>query len=333
VFKAEVYDFFRLFMLISRKKMLNYFKLKSSYLFSSMSGKPAHKGKPAFISVEPTTLCNLRCPECFTTKPGFTRPKGNLTKETFEKIISQSAEYAFYLNLYFQGEPFLNFGLLDFITYAKQSGFYVSVSTNGHFIDETIAEKLIHSGLDRLIISLDGTDAETYSKYRKGGDFDTVVNGVRTLVELRKKMKSKIPFLEIQFVLTRKNQHQQKDIKDLGKKLGADKVSIKSFQLLNYDKAGEWVPDINSRYTFSDDGSVKAKNKLLNRCFRMWSSCVVTWDGNVIPCCFDKNASCMMGNINQQNLSEIWNNDVYNNFRKKVFSERKNIDICCNCSE
>lgn len=313
--------------------MLNYFKLKSSYLFSSMSGKPVHKGNPAFISVEPTTLCNLRCPECFTSQPGFTRPKGNLTKEIFEKIISQSTEFGFYLNLYFQGEPFLNTGLLDFIAYAKRSGFYVAVSTNGHFIDETIAGKLIQSGLDRLIISLDGTDAETYRKYRKGGDFDTVVNGVRSLVELRKKMKSKTPFLEIQFVLTRKNLHQQKGIKDLGKKLGADKVSIKSFQLLNYDKAGEWVPEKNSRYIISDDGSLYAKNKLPNRCFRMWSSCVLTWDGNVIPCCFDKNASYMMGNINQQNLSEIWKNDNYNNFRKKVFSERKNIDICCNCSE
>ncbi len=313
--------------------MLNYFKLKSSYLFSSMSGKPAHKGKPAFISVEPTTLCNLRCPECFTTQPGFTRPKGNLTKETFEKIISQSAEYAFYLNLYFQGEPFLNKDLLDFIAYAKRSGFYVAVSTNGHFFDETNAGKLIQSGPDRLIISLDGTDAETYSKYRQGGDFDTVVNGIRLLVELRQKMKSKIPFLEIQFVLTRKNQDQQKKIKDLGKKLGVDKVSIKSFQLLNLDKAKEWLPDKNSRYTISDDGSVRPGNKLSNRCFRMWSSCVITWDGNVIPCCFDKNASYIMGNINQQNLLEIWKNDDYTKFRKKVFSERKNIDICCNCSE
>ena len=313
--------------------MLNYLQLKSSYFFSIISGQVIHKGAPAFLSVEPTTFCNLKCPECFTIQPGFTRPKGNLTKETFEKIISQSGEFGFYLNLYFQGEPFMNPELANFIATAKHAGFYVAISTNGHFIDETITEKLIQNGLDRLIISLDGTDAEIYSKYRQGGNFEKVVSGIKSLVDSRKKMKSANPFLEIQFVLTRKNQTQQNQIKNLGKKLCVDKVSIKSFQLLNYDHASEWLPNKSSRYFISDAGAVRLKNKLSNRCFRMWSSCVITWDGNVIPCCFDKNASYVMGNIKQQSLLEIWKNNDYTNFRNKVFSERKNIDICCNCSE
>ncbi|HOV10785.1 MAG TPA: radical SAM/SPASM domain-containing protein [Bacteroidales bacterium] len=330
---AFVNDFYHLSAAMSGKKILNYLRLKGSYFFSVLLQKPVHRGYPSFLSVEPGTYCNLQCPECFTTRAEFSRPRGNMATDTFEKIMKQTAGYVFYLNLYFQGEPFLNDKLFDFIARAKKNGCYTAVSTNGHFLDELNAKKLILSRLDRLIISLDGTDADTYSLYRKGGDFNTVVKGIKTLVEQRKNTKSKRPFIEIQFVLTRKNQSQQYQIKGLGKKLGADKVSVKSFQLLNYDQAREWLSDKKSRYFIADDGAVKIKNKMHNRCFRMWSSCVVTWDGVAVPCCYDKNASYPMGNIFHQPLNEIWNSENSRNFRKKIFSQRKNIDICMNCSE
>jgi len=319
--------------LISGRKMLNYLQLKVSYFFSITAVRPYLWGKPAFLSVEPTTSCNLGCPECFTTQPDFTRPKGMLTSETFEMILSQAARHVFYLNLYFQGEPFLNKNLIDYILSGKRAGMYVAISTNGHFLDPSNAERIIYSSLDRLIVSLDGADAETYNLYRKGGDFESVVKGIKTVVELKKKKNSRNPFIELQFVVTRKNQSQRKEFINLGKELGVDKTTLKTFQLLNLHQAREWLPDSNSRYSISGDGSVKIRNKLRNRCFRMWSSCVITWEGNVIPCCFDKNASRIMGNINRQNLYEIWSNKEYSDFRKKVFSERKKIDICCNCSE
>lgn len=312
---------------------MNLLLLRITYYCSVVFKTVVQKGKPAFISIEPTTLCNLHCPECFTSQPSFTRPKGSMDLETFERIITETEKYGFYMNLYFQGEPFMNPGLNDFISRAKQSGFYVAVSTNGHFIDETTAEKLIINKLDRLIISLDGTDAETYNKYRHSGSFEQVVSGIKTIVSAKQKMKSHSPFLELQFLLTRKNQSQKQEIKHFGKDLGVDKVKIKSLQLLHFDKSEEWLPKKGSRYFTNKNGVVKTKNKLSNRCFRMWSSCVVSWDGNVIPCCFDKNASYIMGNINSQGLREIWDSRKYKNFRQKVFSERKNIYICYNCIE
>jgi len=330
---AFVYDFYRLLGAMSVKKLLNYLLLHGSYLFSVVIQKPVHRGYPSFLSVEPGTYCNLRCPECFTTQAGFSRPRGYMNLTTFTKILEQANKRVFYLNLYFQGEPLLNRHLFDFIAYAKKHGCYTAVSTNGHFIDETNAKKMISSGLDRLIVSLDGTDGDTYSLYRKGGDFNTVVKGIKTLAEQRNKTRSKHPFIEIQFVLTRKNQSQKDKIKSFGKKLGADKVSVKSFQLLNFEKACEWVPDKNSRYFIADDGAVKIKNKMHNRCFRMWSSCVITWDGMVAPCCYDKNASYAMGNILENPLPLLWNSEDYRIFRKNVFSQRKNIDICRNCNE
>ncbi|MCK9613665.1 MAG: radical SAM/SPASM domain-containing protein [Bacteroidales bacterium] len=328
-----VQDFFRLLKVISLKKFTNYLLLVTSYWFAALFKKNYHAGKPAFVSIEPTTSCNLHCPECFTSLPEFNRPKGRLQIDNFKKITDSLSERCFYMNLYFQGEPFLNEDLSAMIHYAKTKKFYVAVSTNGHFLDNATSRQLILSGLDKLIISLDGTDALTYLQYRKGGDFNKVISGIQNMVEARKKTKSSFPFLELQFLLTRANRHQVFEIKKLGKQLGVDAVKIKDIQLLNFANADAWLTEKNTRYTKDKEGKIKIKSTLPNRCFRMWSSCVITWDGNVVPCCFDKNASYAMGNIFHQKMDEICKGDAYRIFRQKVFSERKNIDICCNCSE
>lgn len=333
MFVDYVADVTRLASRITLKKGFNFLKLKQSYFFSIITGKPVHRGAPVFLSVEPTTSCNLHCPQCFRSQSSFTRPRGNMTENNMQKILEEFSGHAFYLNLYFQGEPFLNPELTKFISMAKQFGFYVVVSTNGHFLDEMMSHKLISSGLDRLIVSLDGTDAATYQEYRKNGSFDKVISGIQTLVAVKKKMKKKYPFIELQFVLTRKNQHQRHEVKKFGKKLSVGRTAVKSMQLNNFNEAGDWLPDRSSRYKKDEHESIILNSRFPNRCFRLWSSCVVTWDGNVIPCCFDKNAADSMGNIYTQGLQEIWHNEAYDVFRRKVFSERKNIDICCNCIE
>ncbi|MEI6124284.1 MAG: radical SAM/SPASM domain-containing protein [Bacteroidota bacterium] len=291
-----------------------------------------HKGRPAYISIEPTTNCNLNCPQCFTSSDNFTRPKGNIALTTFKEIIQQASPCAFYLNLYFQGEPFLNQNLIALISLAKQAKFYVSVSTNGHYLTENNTKDLIHAGLDRLIVSLDGTNAETYTQYRFNGSFDTVVTSIKLLVAEKQKTHKNNPFIELQFIETKKNENQAKEIKRLAKNLSVDKIKIKSLQLINFEIANEWLPQV-SRYSTSNDGKIIIKSKLPNHCSRMWNSCVVTWDGNVIPCCFDKNANHIMGNVLNANLQDIWKDTLYQKFRKKVFSDRKNIEICNNCSE
>jgi len=330
---AFFYDLFRLLGVFTFNRFFNIIALKWSFLISRITGNIIHRGHPAYISIEPITTCNLKCPQCFITSKEFTRPKGEMGFTTFEKIISQASPYAFYLNLYFQGEPFLNKNLIDFIIKAKQAKFYVAVSTNGHFLTENAVQLIIKSSLDKLIVSLDGADAETYNKYRINGNFETVVEGIKALTSGKKKNNNNHPFIELQFVVNKKNEPQVKEIKNLGKMLGVDKVTIKSLQLINFEDASNWLPIKTSRYESDSEGVYKSKSKLPNNCSRMWNSCVVTWDGNIIPCCFDKNACFIMGNIQTDLIQDIWRNSKYYNFRKKVFSERKSIDICSNCSE
>ena len=138
-------------------KVWNIGKLYSSFLLSRLLNTPITWGKPSSISIEPTTACNLGCPECPSGLKQFTRATGNLKFDLNKKIIDELGADLSFINFYFQGEPFINPDFLKLVNYASNSGIYTGTSTNAHFITEEVAKKTIQSGLDRLIISIDGT--------------------------------------------------------------------------------------------------------------------------------------------------------------------------------
>lgn len=320
---------------LSLKKIINYFWLVFSYRISILLKKSFHKGNPAFLTIEPTNICNLKCPECPSGSDILTRPKGKMDLALFKKIISENYKTLIYLNLYFQGEPFLNSELFKMISFAKEKVIYTEISTNGHFLDEDNCTKIIKSGLDSIIISLDGLDKETYDKYRKNGDFDKVTTGINNLVKIKNKLNSKLPYIKLQFLVLKHNEHQIKKLKTTFKKLKADKLIIKSAQIYNFENAIDILP-VNSkfsRYKFDKGGKFVIKYKLKNKCFKIWSSCVITWDGIIVPCCFDKNADFKLGDIYQNSLSSVWKSSTFNDFRLKLLENRREIDICRNCSE
>ena len=128
-----------------------------SYQMSKISGKPVQWGYPISISFEPTTSCNLRCPECPSGLREFTRPTGMLEKSFFEQTIDDIYKELLYLIFYFQGEPYLNPDFLNMVKYAHDKGIYTATSTNAHYLTDAKAKATVESGLDRLIISIDGT--------------------------------------------------------------------------------------------------------------------------------------------------------------------------------
>jgi radical SAM protein with 4Fe4S-binding SPASM domain len=320
---------------LTLKRVWNYVVLRLSYGFSIMFGTPVHAGKPSFISIEPANVCNLRCPECITGTGGFTRAQGMMSPHVFERALAAIPKETFYLNLYFQGEPYLNPSFFDFVLGAKKRKMYIAVSTNGHFLNDENIRSTVHSGIDRLIVSLDGTDAETYADYRRGGDFNKVVEGIKKLSAYRNSEKSRTPFIVLQFLVSEKNQHQLAQIRQLAKELGADKLELKTMQVLNTEAPVVTVPSDErySRYRKNTEGVLIAKNNLPNRCFRMWSAPVICQNGDVVPCCYDKDAAHAMGTIMENSLSDLWNNPSYQAFRKRIFSNRKSMEMCRNCTE
>jgi MoaA/NifB/PqqE/SkfB family radical SAM enzyme len=306
-------------------RFLNILKVLSGYFVSRFSGKVYVWGFPVSISVEPTTSCNLRCPECISGLRSFTRPTGMLDENFFKNLADQIEKNVLYMIFYFQGEPFLNPSFLSMIEYASSKKIYTATSTNAHFLDSETAKKTVESGLDRLIVSIDGTTQETYSKYRIGGSLEKVLQGASNILEWKKKLKSKKPYVVFQFLVVSYNEHQVEEAKQLSREYGADKIVFKTAQINDFENGSSLIPSEKkfSRYKETENGKYTIKNKLFNHCWRIWHSSVITWDGKVVPCCFDKDARHQTGDLNHVSFKKIWKGDLYRGFRQSVLNSRK----------
>ena len=317
------------------RRMWNASKVMSSFYLTKWAGKPIQWGLPFSISFEPTTSCNLRCPECPSGLRAFTRPIGMLEKDFFRKTIDEIHKDLLYLIFYFQGEPYLNPDFLEMVKYAAAKKIYTATSTNAHYLNDENARKTIESGLDRLIISIDGTTQEVYQQYRIGGKLEKVLEGARNIVKWKKQMNSKTPYVFFQFLVVKPNEHQIEDIKKLAEEIGVDGVRFKTAQVYDFENGNPLIPTIYkyARYKKQANGKYTIKNSLDNNCWKLWHSCVISWDGLVVPCCFDKDADYKLGDLKKDQFATIWQDDNYKQFRKKLLTGRKNIEICANCSE
>jgi radical SAM protein with 4Fe4S-binding SPASM domain len=329
-------DVLNLLSKLTVKRMVNGIKVLASFYITKLFNRPVQWGLPVSISFEPTTSCNLRCPECPSGLRSFSRPTGMLQQDFFKKTINDIHSHLLYLIFYFQGEPYLNPDFLDMVKYASSKKIYTATSTNAHYLTDENARKTVESGLDRLIISIDGTSQDVYKQYRVGGNLDKVMEGAANIIKWRNKLNSKKPFVFFQFLVVKHNEHQIEDIKRMAKEIGVDQVRFKTAQVYDYENdPNQLIPSIDkySRYKKNADGTYTPKNKMANRCWKLWHANVITWDGLVVPCCFDKDALHQLGNLKNQNMTEIWKNDNYKQFRTELLKSRRNIDICSNCSE
>jgi len=258
-----------------------------------------------------------------------------LQTDLFQSILDQLSRDLIYLNLYFQGEPLLHPSFFDLVKMAKKQGIFTNTSSNAHFFTEEKAELLVDSGLDRLIVSLDGTTQEVYQNYRVGGKLEKVLDGTRHLVEAKKRMKSNSPLIFFQFLVNRQNEGQIGEARKMARSMGVDGILFKSMQILDLSRPSSYLPSNSkySRYRSNTNGSLSLRGKFEDECWRMWSGAVITWDGKVVPCCFDKDAEHRMGDMNESSFDEIWNGESYRSFRKQIFENRSQIEMCKNCSE
>lgn len=319
---------------LTAERVANGARVWSSYQYSRLRGRPTIAGLPLSVSIEPTTSCNLRCPECPSGLRSFTRATGMLKQDLFETTIDQLASTLNYLTFYFQGEPYLHPAFLDMVRYASSKGIYTATSTNGHYLKDDTARATVESGLDRLIISIDGTTQDTYESYRVGGSLEKVLEGASRVIHYKKLLKAHTPHVIFQFLVVKPNEHQIGDVRALTKKLGADELVLKTAQIYNYEQGSDLMPEDErySRYRRRRDGTYEIKSRFLNECWRMWQGCVITWDGKVLPCCFDKDGAYTMGDLRQTPFRDIWFGEKYNAFRESLFRSRSEIEMCRNCT-
>ncbi|MBL0314701.1 MAG: SPASM domain-containing protein [Flavobacteriales bacterium] len=332
---AVIRDQWNFISKLSTRKIWNMLRTWISFHISRNTKNTIHPAMPVSISIEPTTACNLGCPECPSGLKMFSRETGNIKQDDAKKWLHEMAPFITYINFYFQGEPFIHPGFLDLVKLASSYNIYTSTSTNGHFLHDDLARKTVESGLDRLIISIDGTTQEVYEQYRIHGTLDKVLAGAKNIIRWKKTLKKNTPHVIFQFLVVKPNQHQIDDVRVLARELGVDEVRFKTAQVYDYQNGNVLIPTLEkySRYRKNADGTYSVKNRLDNHCWRMWSGTVVTWDGKVVPCCFDKDASHQLGDLREQTLAEVWNSKKYRHFRESLFKNRCEIDICANCSE
>lgn len=316
------------------KRLSNVVTIAASFSASRIFRRPIVWGMPLTYSIEPTNFCNLKCPECPSGTGELTRPLGFMSVENFKKIINEISKTGFYVQLFFQGEPYLNKKLGEMIEYAQSKNIYVSVSTNGNLISAKNIEKLMEHAPDKIIFSLDGLDEKSYQNYRVGGTFKQADEALQLLVENKRKLNLKKPFVELQFIVMRQNEHLLDEVRTYSKKRFVDSLVLKTMRISSYENAVKFLPAKNeySRYILKND-SYKIKSTLKDHCFSLWRTAVITWDNKMVPCCFDKDANYVFGNIDEFSVKEIWKSELYQNFRMGVLQNRKGISMCINCTE
>lgn len=307
---------------LTYSRIANYLSARVGYLYSNLTANVYLNAKPISASIEPANYCNLSCPHCPTGRRLIEKTDKRLTVSDFKSYIDSLLPELMYLNLYFQGEPFLNKDLPEMIRYAADNGVFTCVSTNGNSLTENTIVKLKESGIGRLIICLDGASSESYSTYRVGGKFDRVVDAIRLSV------KYKLP-LEVQCLLLSTTENEVDEIKLLCKNLGVRRLVFKKAQF--YDDYLVPKNPKNLRYKRNSSGKLVPKAKLKNKCWRLFSTIVIDVDGNVPACCFDKSAKYSFGNLKYASLNDVWLGSKAMKFRQTILKNRKGVDICNNC--
>lgn len=209
---------------------------------------------------------------------------------------------------------------------AHEAGLYTIVSTNAQALTQTLAEQLVSSGLDRIIISMDGLSEESYNAYRIGGSLDKC----KAALQYLRKAKNGKPIIELQCLRLRSNEHEWAQFRRVYKELGAERLVFKTAQLYDYADGHPLMPSEPrySRYIKGKDGKYH-RRKLGYGCFRVWSGCVITTSGEVLPCCYDKGHQFAYGNIMTKSLRELFANDKALAFRRAALQQTP--PICQEC--
>lgn len=288
---------------------------------------------PVHISIEPTNLCNARCPVCETGNLSLARMPGMLDFANFRKLIDEVAPHATTLMYYFMGEPFLNKHAYDMIRYARDKGLWVETCTNGDFVD---AKGVIYSDINQISFQIGGMTQETHQIYRVRSDLNKIHKNLYALLEERPKHLESNVQIDVGLIVMKHNEHQVPEFLRWAKEIGVDTANVVDPCVRTVAEGHALLPE-DRRYWFYDQaafekGILKPKKIPDNECLWIWNSVMINWDGSVVPCCRDPHGLHVFGNVFETPLSDIWNGSEMRAFRKRILTDQGNVEICKLCS-
>jgi MoaA/NifB/PqqE/SkfB family radical SAM enzyme len=289
---------------------------------------------PTHLQVEPTDICNLRCPLCHVVTED--RPRGMLAPEDFRRIIDETGDRLLFLHFWGWGEPMMNPDFMEMVRYAKDKGLKVISSTNGHFFEEGMSiDRLIDSGLDVLILALDGVDRETYERYRREGDFDLVIRGVQAFLARRRERGASSPRINLRMLVTRENEDQVQRMKELAVDLGVDIFTLKTLCHFDNEAVGESLVPCNPDYRRFQYDAGGHPVRIDNPCKKLWNHPTIYRDGTVYPCDYHTAGELDLGNAfsgNGRGFAGVWFGDPFRGFRARFTGGDRSGTRCERCA-
>ena len=276
-------------------------------------------GSPYEWEIDTTNICQLKCPLCHTGRGSIHRDQGVMDYELFTQVVDQIKHSCLWLTLYSWGEPFLNQRIHEFIEYAHKEKIATIISSNlNKPLTPEITEQVIRSGLDVMIVSLDGVTQDVYEIYRINGRLDRVLDNLRMFDQKKRELCSKTPHIEWQFIVMKQNEHQLEEARALADELGVDSLVFKKVDFPHGEGdiaiAEQWLPRQHPEY-LREDPFHKPYREDGQACWRLWRSAVVNWDGGFAPCCYLTDKEQDFGDLNESSVKEVWNNGKYTTAR------------------
>ena len=288
---------------------------RAKLLWGYLRRSRAPKGLPVEYIVETTAKCNLYCPMC--PRETHKQPKEDMTDEIFNRLVEESGKTAEHMMLIGLGEPFMDRKIFDRIEYCERHKISTLLSTNGTFLDDKLAARLLESPLEHITLSFDGATKRSYEHYRKGAKFEKVRDNFVQFARMKQERKAKMQVV-MQMVRMERNANEVEEFKRFWKAVpGIDQVRIKE------DETNVLQPMAG-----------RAQNGAARPCHYLWRGPMyVKHNGDVYPCCqaymLDGAA---IGNIADQSLKEIWNSSDMQQLRLKHATGRAGeIDMCARC--
>lgn len=295
-------------------------------------------GYPAYAQIEPSSACNLKCPLCPTTEGHLGRYQANLDLATFQKYIDEVGKYLVHITFWGWGEPFINRNLCEMIRYASERNIRSSTSTNGHFIrNEDEARQVVSSGLDVLIVAIDGMTQGVYERYRVRGELAKVQQAIKLMVAAKRTLGSDLPHIVVRTVAMNSNQHQLVDLRAFAEAAGVDFFSVKGVCFNNYDPqegARFASPELGAFNRYFERGGVYQviRNERF-RCYRPYVNAFMFSDGTVLPCENDSRARHGYGSMREgSSFASLWRGIDAKTFRTRFRKDMDQFHFCRDCN-
>lgn len=299
---------------------------------------PGNPLYPIQLQIEPSSCCTLKCPVCPAADGAEGRPRRMMPIDTFKSLIDEVGDHASIAILWMWGEPLINTHFPDMVAYAHRKKVATLTSTNGQHI-QTVedAEALVSSGLDGLIVALDGATQETYSRYRIGGDINRIFRCLDLVCRAKRSLGSQTPWVNVRTVVNRENEPELGDIERIALQYGANMVTRKTMavsDLSDPESAKELFP-VNPFYMRSTvrNGILERRSVDDLKCRRPWSRMTVNAGGVVLPCEFDFNAIETFGQGGDGlSFLQAWRGAGALEFRRRFIERKSQFSFCANCT-